>query len=118
MAVATTCSARPHCSPNPARNLIFLCPSCFPVTAARLLREQLRLDDIVTRYEEFANVAARAHHALDLAILPDEGLARTIHDIQGLLERTGNVMLTSASSTLGTHLALTALLPLRRGASA
>ena len=81
-----------------------------PVTAARLLREQLRLDDIVSRYEEFASVAERAHSALDLAILPDEGLARTILDIQGLLERTGTVMLTSASSTLGTHLALTALL--------
>ena len=82
----------------------------FPVTAARLLREQLRLDDIVARFEESANVAARAHHALDLAILPDEGLARTILDIQGLLERSGTVMLTAASSTLGTHLALTALL--------
>ncbi len=82
----------------------------FPMTAARLLREQLRLDDIVTRYEELASVSARAHHALDLAILPDEGLARTIVDIQGLLERTGTVMLTAASSALGTHLALTALL--------
>jgi len=82
----------------------------FPMTAGRLLREQLRLDDIVARFEESANVAARAHHALDLAILPDEGLARTLLDIQALLERTGTVMLTAASSTLGTHLALTALL--------
>jgi pyruvate,water dikinase len=82
----------------------------FPLTAVRLLREQVRLDDIVARFEESANVTARAHSALDLAILPDEGLARTINDIQGLLERTGNVMLTAASSTLGAHLALTALL--------
>ena len=82
----------------------------FPMTAARLLQEQLRLDDIVEKYEEFAGVAQRAHSALDLAILPDEGLARTILDIQELLERTGTVMLTAASSTLGTHLALTALL--------
>jgi pyruvate,water dikinase len=82
----------------------------FPLTAARLLREQIRLDDIVARYEDFAGVAERAHSALDLAILPDEGLARTILDIQALLERTGTVMLTAASSTLGTHLALTALL--------
>jgi phosphohistidine swiveling domain-containing protein len=82
----------------------------FPVTAARLLREQLRLDDIVARYEDLATTAQRAHSALDLAILPDEALARTILDIQELLERTGTVMLTTASSTLGTHLALTALL--------
>ncbi|MGO8992318.1 MAG: PEP/pyruvate-binding domain-containing protein [Polyangiaceae bacterium] len=82
----------------------------FPMTAARLLREQLRLDDIIARFEDAANVAARAHSALDLAILPDEGLARTILDIQGLLEKTGTVMLTAASSTLGAHLALTAIL--------
>jgi pyruvate,water dikinase len=82
----------------------------FPVTAVRLLKEQVRLDDIVNRYEEAATIAARAHSALDLAILPDEGLARTILEIQALLERTGTVMLTAASSTLGAHLALTALL--------
>ncbi len=82
----------------------------FPATAARLLKEQWRLDDIVAQYEAFAERALRAHSALDLAILPDEGLARTILDIQALLERTGNVMLTCASSTLGTHLLLTALL--------
>jgi pyruvate,water dikinase len=81
-----------------------------PMTAARLLREQLRLDDIVARYEEQAKVSIDAHSALDLTILPDEGLARTLVDIQALLERTGTVMLTAASSTLGTHLALTALL--------
>jgi pyruvate,water dikinase len=81
-----------------------------PVTAARLLKEQWALDDIVSQYETFAEGALRAHSALDLAILPDEGLARTILDIQGLLERTGTVMLTCASSTLGTHLVLSGLL--------
>ena len=45
-----------------------------------------------------------------LAILPDEGVARRLRDIQALLERTGTVMLTCASSTLGTHLALKAIL--------
>jgi pyruvate,water dikinase len=82
----------------------------FPMTAARLLKEQLRLDEGVARFEEFAEKAQRVHSALDLAILPDEGLGRTILDIQGLLEQTGTVMLTCASSTLGTHLALTTLL--------
>lgn len=81
-----------------------------PLTATRLLKEQLRLDAEVARFEEDATRAQRAHNALDLAILPDEGLAHTIRDVQALLERTGTVMLTCASSVLGTHLALKGLL--------
>jgi pyruvate,water dikinase len=81
-----------------------------PVTASRLLREQLRLDDEVKAFEEFAEKQWRAQSALDLAILPDEGLARRMRDIQALLERTGTVMLTSASSTLGSHLMLKMML--------
>ncbi len=81
-----------------------------PLTATRLMKEQLRLDDEVAKFEAFAEKAQRIHSALDLAILPDDGLARTLRDLQGLLERTGNVMLTCASSTLGTHLALKMLL--------
>src|SRR5258708_4253683 len=77
-----------------------------PLTASRLLREQLKLDDDVKVFEAFAEKQWRAQSALDLAILPDEGLARRLRDIQALLERTGTVMLTSASSTLGSHLAL------------
>ena len=57
-------------------------------------------------FEAFAERQWRAQSALDLAILPDEALARTLRDIQALLERTGTVMLTCASSTLGTHLLL------------
>ncbi|MGH7327215.1 MAG: PEP/pyruvate-binding domain-containing protein, partial [Polyangiaceae bacterium] len=81
-----------------------------PLTAARLLREQLRLDVDVQRFEAHTAQFEKVHHALDLAILPDEGLARTIRDVQGLLERTGTVMLTCSSSALGTHLALTMML--------
>lgn len=77
-----------------------------PGTASRLVREQLRLDDDVKTFEDFAEKEWRAQSALDLTILPDEGLARRLRDIQALLERTGTVMLTCASSTLGTHLAL------------
>src|SRR3984957_12819401 len=36
-----------------------------PLTASRLVREQLRLDEEVKAFEDFANVAARAHSALD-----------------------------------------------------
>lgn len=81
-----------------------------PMTAARLLKEQLRLDADVEAFEAYAEKARRAHAALDLAILPDEGLATRIRDVQGFLERTGTVMLTCASSSLGTHVALRMLL--------
>src|SRR5690606_33291170 len=73
-----------------------------PLTATRLLREQLRLDDHVKRFEEEAERALRDHNALDLTTLPDEGVARKLRDVQALLERTGDVMLTCASSALGT----------------
>jgi pyruvate,water dikinase len=80
------------------------------MTASRLLREQIRLDDDVEAFETFAEKQWRAQSALDLTILPDEGVARRLRDIQALLERTGTVMLTSASSTLGAHLALRTVL--------
>ena len=75
------------------------------------LQEQFRLDDDVDALRSSSpSKRCALHGALDLAILPDEGLARTIRDIQALLERTGNVMLTCASSALGTHLVLKTML--------
>ena len=65
------------------------------MTATRLFREQLRLDDDVAAFEAFAEKQWRAQSALDLAILPDEGVARTTPRHAGALERTGTVMLTS-----------------------
>ena len=81
-----------------------------PMTAAKLLREQVRLDADVEAFETYADKMRRAHAALDLAILPDEGLATRLRDVQAFLERTGTVMLTCASSSLGTHVALRMLL--------
>ncbi|MBX3186425.1 MAG: phosphoenolpyruvate synthase [Labilithrix sp.] len=81
-----------------------------PLTATRLLREQLRLDEHVARFEQEGERAFRLHNALDLAILPDEGVARKLRDVQALLERTGDVMLTCASSALGTHIILKGVL--------
>ena len=81
-----------------------------PLTATRLLREQLRLDEHVSKFEQEAAHLFRLHNALDLAILPDEGVARKIRDVQALLERTGDVMLTCASSALGTHIILKGVL--------
>lgn len=81
-----------------------------PLTTTRLVREQLRLDEEVARYEDEAERAMRDHVALDLAILPDEGVGRKFREVQRLLERTGDVMLTCASSALGTHMLLRSLL--------
>jgi len=81
-----------------------------PITATRLLREQLRLDEHVVKFEVEADRALRDHDALDLAILPDDGASRKFRDVQALLERTGDVMLTCASSALGTHILLKSLL--------
>ena len=81
-----------------------------PMTATRLLREQLRLDAQVAAFEQEADRAMRLHNALDLAILPDEGVARKLVDVQKLLERTGDVMLTCGSSVLGTHVLLKGVL--------
>ena len=81
-----------------------------PMTASRLVREQLRLDEDVKTFEAMAEKEWRAQSALDLAILPDDGVARRLRDIQALLERTGTTMLTTASSTLGAHLALKTML--------
>ncbi len=81
-----------------------------PMTASRLVREQLRLDDDVASFESYADKALRTSNALDLAILPDDAVAKRIRDVQALLEKTGGVMLTCASSALGTHLALKLLL--------
>jgi pyruvate,water dikinase len=81
-----------------------------PLTASRLFREQFKLDEDVKAFEDFAEKQWRAQSALDLAILPDDGVARRLRDIQALLERTGTVMLTCASSALGSHLALKTVL--------
>jgi pyruvate,water dikinase len=81
-----------------------------PLTISRLVKEQLRLDDDVKAFEAMAEKRWRAQSALDLAILTDDGLARRVRDIQALLERTGTLMLTCASSTLGSHLGLKMML--------
>jgi pyruvate,water dikinase len=81
-----------------------------PLTASRLLKEQVRLDDDVKAFEVTAEKQRRAQSALDLAILTDDGVARRVRDIQAMLERTGTLMLTCASSSLGSHLGLTMML--------
>jgi pyruvate,water dikinase len=81
-----------------------------PLTALRLGKEQLRIDTGVDAFEAYAEKVWRANTELDLAILPDEGLAKNITETQALLEQCGTVMLTCASTALGSHLALKLLL--------
>lgn len=81
-----------------------------PITAARLAEEQLRIDDVVMRFEREAERFVRTHASLDLEILPDAALAKRLVAVQDLLAETGDVMLTCASSSLGTHLVLERIL--------
>ncbi len=81
-----------------------------PITLTKLVREQLRLDERVKRFEEDAERALRHHKAMDLTILPDDGLARKIREIQKMLGRTGDVMLTCSASALGLHIVLKRIL--------
>jgi phosphohistidine swiveling domain-containing protein len=81
-----------------------------PLTISRLGKEQLRLDAEVAAFEVLAERTLRAHRSLDLRILPDDAIVRTLRGVQGFLEQAGNAMLTSASSSLGMHVVLKALL--------
>ena len=80
-----------------------------PLTAARFVREQVRLDADLATYEKDANKARAAFEALDLGILTDDGVATNLRDLQRFLDRTGALMLTCASNSLGSFVALRAL---------
>lgn len=81
-----------------------------PGTMRQLVREQVSLANDVDAFTHEISRVQRAHKALDLAIVPDDGLARRFKDMQSLLERTGALMLTCASTALGTHVLLRAAL--------
>lgn len=81
-----------------------------PKTMSHLVREQAGLSRDVERFVAEVSRAERAHRALDLAIVPDDGLAKRFRDMQALLERTGTMMLTCASTAFGSHVVLRAAL--------
>ena len=81
-----------------------------PLTASRLVKEQLQIDQHVARFEAYAERAVRLHRAMDLGVLPDEAVAKTMRETQALLERTGGSSLNCAASSLGTHIVLKAVL--------
>jgi len=81
-----------------------------PLTAFRFVREQAKLDSDLETYEREATKTRSAFESLDLGILTDDGVATTLRDLQRFLDRTGALMLTCASNSLGSFVALRALL--------
>ncbi len=78
-----------------------------PMTVRRFAKENLQVGERVARFEdEFASERRRLE-AVDLAVLSPSGLARTLTDIERLLDRTGAVMLTVYGNLLGCAAALT-----------
>ena len=91
-----------------------------PLTAPRLLLQQLRLEGEVGAYEPEAEAQRRGLYDMDLSLLPDDALSTTLRAVARLLERTGTLMLRCASASLAAHLALRTVLSVsagRRGSS-
>ena len=87
-----------------------------PLTAPRLLLQQLRLEKEVASFEPEAEIQRRALADMDLSLLPDDALATTLRGVLKLLDRTGTLMLRCASASLAAHIALrTVLSVLDRG---
>jgi rifampicin phosphotransferase len=77
-----------------------------PFVASRLIREQAGLGARLSAFDKLAQRAQQKHKALDLGILPDEGVARVFSSVQKLLDEAGTLMLTCAATSLGAHLVL------------
>lgn len=81
-----------------------------PVVAPRVLARQAKLERDVASYEVDAERARRSLLEMDLGLLPDDALVTTLRTASALLDRTGTLMLSCASASLASHLALTRLL--------
>jgi len=89
-----------------------------PLTAPRLLMQQLRLEGEVASFEPEAESQRRALSDIDLSLLPDDALATTLRGVARLLDRTGTLMLRCASASLAANIALRTVLSIvdtRRG---
>ena len=86
-----------------------------PFVGPRLIAQQASLERAVAAFDVEAERSRRALRELDMTLLPDDGLTHTLKSARALLDRTGTLMLTCASGSLTSHLALVALL--RRVAS-
>ncbi len=92
-----------------------------PLTAPRLLMQQLRLEKEVATFEPEAEAERRTLSDMDLSLLPDDALATTLRRVFALLDRTGTLMLRCASASLAAHLAMRGVLSFvegRKGSSA
>ena len=81
-----------------------------PLTAARLLIEQMRLVGEVDRFDAYVARVGQSLGAIDFTILPDDALAAALTDARKLLDRCGELMLSCASASLASHVALKTVL--------
>ena len=81
-----------------------------PMTAARLLTEQMRLAGEVDRFDAYAGRVRQSLGAIDFTILPDSALGAAFRDARKLLDRCGELMLSCASASLASHVALKTVL--------
>ncbi len=81
-----------------------------PLTAARLLTEQMRLGNEVDRFDAHALRIHQNLGSIDFTILPDDALATTLQGARKLLDQCGQLMLSCASASLVSHVALKTVL--------
>jgi phosphohistidine swiveling domain-containing protein len=81
-----------------------------PMTAARLLTEQMRLAGEVDRFDARARRVRQSLGAIDFTILPDMALGAAFRAARKLLDRCGELMLSCASASLASHVALKTVL--------
>ncbi len=80
------------------------------ITAARLLAQQSRLADDLSRFEREAAQQQAWLAEMDLAILPDDSLITTLRETYQFFERTAELMLASTMATLAAHIGLKTVL--------
>jgi pyruvate,water dikinase len=81
-----------------------------PITAARLLAEQMRLGKEVDRFDTYAARIQQSLGSIDFTILPDDALASALSGARKLLDQCGQLMLSCASASLASHVALKTVL--------
>lgn len=80
-----------------------------PLALPKLLARQVGLDREVAAFDLDAEKQHRTLREMDLSILPDDAFVQTFRRVMQLLSRGGDLMLTCASASLASHLALTKL---------
>jgi rifampicin phosphotransferase len=81
-----------------------------PFTVSKLLREQRKMTVEVDRFERTMTEQFRFNTELDLGILPDDSLGKSLHDARLQLDRTLSILLSSTSAYFLTHWTLRSLL--------